>query len=204
MGLPRGGGGPRVPPRGLHTLYGPNVSSPRRAARPPAQHIQYMMNRNQRNRNDTATIMMNLAPSVHVPITPCVIRFDGGTSNNIPRRGGFGIGYGSYLLNGEVVRLDFARPMSANEAEIRTLIAAAEAVKVIRDPGKTRLCAYGDSQITLGWANKAGMKVFYRPKLSWRPEFKAAVADLYLSLRPFAEVVTQWQPRERNVQVFGH
>jgi hypothetical protein len=94
--------------------------------------------------------------------------------------------------------------MSANEAEIRTLIAAAEAVKLIRDPAKTRLCAYGDSQITLGWANKAGMKVFYRPNPSWRPEFKAAVADLYVSLRPFAEVVTQWQPREISVQIFGH
>jgi ribonuclease HI len=101
-------------------------------------------------------MMMNLAPSVDVPITPCVICFDGGTPNNMPRRGGFGIGYGSYRLNGEIVRLNFARPMSANEAEIRTLIAAAEAVKLIRDPAKTRLCVYGDSQITLGWANKAG------------------------------------------------
>jgi ribonuclease HI len=162
------------------------------------------MTRNRRKRNDTATMMMNLAPSVDVPITPCVIRFDGGTSNNIPSRGGFGIGYGSYRLNGEVVRLDFARPMSANEAEIRTLIAAAEAVKLIRDPAKTRLCVYGDSQITLRWADKAGMKVLYRPKRSWSPEFEAAVADLYVSLRPFAEVVTKWRPRERNVQVFGH
>src|SRR4029077_6006036 len=138
------------------------------------------MNRNQRKRNDSATMMMNLAPSVDLPITPCVIAFDGGTSNNIPSRGGFGIGYGSYRLNGEVVRLDFARPMSANEAEIRTLIAGACAVKLIRDPAMTRLCVYGDSQIALGWAKKAGMKVFYRPHLSWRPEFKVAVADLYV------------------------
>ena len=140
---------------------------------------------------------MNLAPSVDVPITPCVIDFDGGTSNNNPRSGGFGIGYGSYRLHGEVVKLDFARRMSANEAEIRTLIAAAEAVKLIADPVKTRLCAYGDSRITLGWANKAGMKVFYRPKPSWSPEFAAAVADLYSTLRPFAEVVTQWQPQRK-------
>jgi ribonuclease HI len=94
--------------------------------------------------------------------------------------------------------------MSANEAEIRTLIAAAEAVKLIRDPARTRLCVYGDSQIALRWANKAGMKVFYRPKLGWSPGFNAAVADLYLSLRPFAEVVTEWQPREISVQILGH
>jgi ribonuclease HI len=84
--------------------------------------------------------VMNLVPSVDVSIIPCVICFDGGTSNNIPSKGGYGLGYGSYRLNGEVVRVDFARPMSANEAEMRTLIAAAEAAKLIRDPARTRLC----------------------------------------------------------------
>lgn len=162
------------------------------------------MSRKQRKQNDTATMMMSLAPSVEVPLTQCVIHFDGGTPNNIPSRGGFGIGYGSYLLNGEVVRLDFARPMSANEAEIRTLVAAADAVKLLRDPARTRLCVYGDSKIALGWANKAGMKVFYSPNPSWTPGFQAAVADLYVSLNTFAEVVTQWQPRGRSVEIFGH
>ena len=138
------------------------------------------------------------------PTTLCVVHFDGGTSNNNPRKGGFGIGYGSYLLNGEVVTVDFARPMSCNEAEIRTLIAAAEAAKLIIDPARTRLCAYGDSRIALRWADKAGKKVVYQAKLGWSPEFTAAVADLYLSLRPFAEVVTEWQPRGISVQIFGH
>jgi ribonuclease HI len=172
---------------------------------PPAEDYRIeAMSRKQRKRNDAATMVLNLVPSVDVSIIPCVICFDGGTSNNIPSRGGYGIGYGSYLLNGEVVRLDFASPMSANEAEIRTLVAAAEAAKLIRDPARTRLCVSGDSQIALKWANKAAMKVFYRPKLGWSPGFKAAVADLYVSLRPFAELVTQWQPRERSVQIFGH
>ena len=114
-------------------------------------------------------------------------------------------GYGSYQLNNSVVRINFARPMSANEAEIRTLIAAAEAVKGIRDPARTRLCVYGDSQVALRWAVKAGMKVFYRPNRSWRPEFQGAVrGDLYEALRPFAEVVAKWQPRATSVQIFGH
>jgi ribonuclease HI len=162
------------------------------------------MKNKRRKRHDNATMAMNLFPSVEGPVRQCAVYFDGGTSNNNPRRGGFGIGYGSYLLNGEVVRVDFTSPMSANEAEIRTLIAAAEAAKLIGDPAKTRLCVYGDSQIALGWANKAGIKVFYRPNPSWRPEFKAAVTDLYVSLRPFAAVVTGWQPRARIVQIFGH
>ena len=162
------------------------------------------MSRKQRKRNDVATMVMNLVPSVDVSIIPSVICFDGGKSNNIPSKGGFGIGYGSYRLNGEVVKLDFARPMSANEAEMRTLIAAAEAVKLIRDPARTRLSVYGDSQIALKWAQKAGQNVFYRPKLGSSPGFNAAVADLYASLRPFAEVVTEWQPREISVQIFGH
>jgi ribonuclease HI len=122
----------------------------------------------------------------------------------VPSRGGYGIGYGSYLLNGKVVRVNFARPMSNNEAEVRTLIAAVEAVKVISDPVRTRLCVYGDSQIALKWATKAGTKVFYRPNPSWSPGFTAALSDLYVSLRPFAVVMTEWQPRERSVEIFGH
>jgi ribonuclease HI len=162
------------------------------------------MKSKRRKRHDKATMVMNLFPCVDVSVIPCVIYFDGGTSNNIPSRGGFGIGYGSYRLNGQVVRIDFARPMSANEAEIRTLIAAAEAAKLIRDPAKTRLCVYGDSRIALKWARKAGKRVFYRPKLGRSQGFTAAVADLYACLKPFAEVVTEWQPRERSVEIFGH
>jgi hypothetical protein len=42
------------------------------------------MSRKQRKRNDTATMMMDLFPSVDVSVIPCVIHFDGGTSNNNP------------------------------------------------------------------------------------------------------------------------
>ena len=90
------------------------------------------MKSKRRKRHDNATMAMNLFPSVERPVRQCAIHFDGGTSNNIPSRGGFGIGYGSFLLNGEIVRVDFGRAMSNNEAEVRTLIAAAEAVKLIR------------------------------------------------------------------------
>jgi ribonuclease HI len=144
------------------------------------------------------------APSLDVSLTGSPIHFDGGTTNNVPSRDGFGIGYGSFLLNGEVVRLDFGRPMSANEAEIRTLIAAAEAVKLVSDPARTSLRVVGDSRIALEWARKAGQRASYRPKPGWSPGFTLAVADLYLSLKPFAEVETEWQPRARSVEIFGH
>jgi hypothetical protein len=162
------------------------------------------MKSKRRKRHDNATMAMALFSSVEGPVRQCVIHFDGGTSNNVPSKGGFGIGYGSYLLNGEVVRIDFARPMSANEAEIRTLIAAAEAAKLIEDPAKTRLCVVGDSQIALNWAIKAGQKVHYRPLLACSPGFADAIADLYGCLRPFAAVETEWQPRARSVEIFGH
>jgi ribonuclease HI len=106
------------------------------------------MKSKRRKRHDKATMVMNLFPSVEGPVRPCVIHFDGGTSNNVPSRGGYGIGYGSYLLDdGEVVSLNFRRPMSNNEGEVRTLIAAVEAAKLTREPEKTRLCLYGDSRL---------------------------------------------------------
>ena len=157
-----------------------------------------------KQKRETMALKLLPTPSLDVSLTLCTIHFDGGTPNNIPSVGGFGIGYGSYRLNGEIVRLDFAKPMSANEAEVRTLIAAAEAAKLISDPARTRLCVVGDSKIALKWARKAGQQVSYRPSMGWSPGFNAAVADLYLSLKPFAAVVTTWQPREISVQIFGH
>jgi ribonuclease HI len=134
----------------------------------------------------------------------CIVYFDGGTSCNVPSQG-YGIGYGSYLLNnGEVVRLDFGRSMSSNEAEIRTLIAAAEAAKVSCDPARTRLHAVGDSEIALKWGRKAGEKASYRRQPAWSPGFADAVADLYVAIQPFAEVSASWQPREKSLAMFGH
>jgi ribonuclease HI len=144
-------------------------------------------------------------PQEALPLTRCIVHFDGGTPNNVRSRGGFGTGYGSYLVEGgRVVKVNFATPMSNNEAEVRTLIAAAEAVKLTVDPSRTRLCVRGDSQIALGWARKAGQQVPYRPKLGWTPGFGAAVADLYQALKPFGAVETEWVPRARIVEIFGH
>ena len=120
----------------MRTLIGKDISEER--------YKRFLVLR--KHKRETMTQELLPAPSLDVSLTLCTIHFDGGTPNNIPSRGGFGIGYGSYLLNGEVVRVNFAKPMSCNEAEIRTLIAAAEAVKLISDPARTSLRVVGDSK----------------------------------------------------------
>jgi len=146
-----------------------------------------------------------LPASFDLSLTPCTIEFDGGTSNNVPSRNGYGNGYGSYRLNDcEVVRVNFARPMSCNVAEIRTLIVAVKAVQRISNPATTILRVVGDSQLALSHAQRAGGKGGYRLNPSWSPEFRAAVDDLHVALKPFAEVIAAWQPRERSVEIFGH
>jgi hypothetical protein len=94
--------------------------------------------------------------------------------------------------------------MSCNVAEIRTLIEAANAVKRISNPATTILRIVGDSQLALSHARKAGGKAGYRLNPSWSPEFRAAVDDLHVALKPFAAVVAEWQPRERSLEIFGH
>ena len=125
------------------------------------------------------------------PLSECTIHFDGGTTNEYPEQGRLWRRLWLLPLNGEVVRVNFARAMSNNEAEVRALIAAAEAVKLISDPARTRLSVVGDSKIALKWAQQAGQQAFYRPKLGWSPGFTLAIADLYLSLKPFAAVGTE-------------
>jgi ribonuclease HI len=140
----------------------------------------------------------------NVSIRVIAIRFDGGTSCNKPRKG-YGNGYGSYQINdGKVVRLKFGVPMSNNVAEISTLISAVNSLTA--DYKVTRLHIYGDSRIALDWAYRAGNRIAYKPPKHGRhaPEFFNALMSLYEALKGFAEVKTEWEPRSKNRQVFGH
>lgn len=85
------------------------------------------------------------------------IEFDGGTSCNIPRLG-YGNGYGSYKIDNEpVYRCFFNRPMSANAAEILTLVHAINTIRSRDFPvGQIRISIYGDSQIALRLASSFG------------------------------------------------
>ena len=138
-------------------------------------------------------------------ITPVVIRFDGGIYGMEKGRN-YGQLYGSFRINnGDVVHAIFNAYGSSNIAELMTLITAVEYLEV--DPKKTRLCIYSDSQITVGWIEKAsnGKPM---PKLKVKNgrslEFIETVAYLYTTLEPFASVGVRWQPREFNVSIFGH
>jgi len=139
------------------------------------------------------------------------IVFDGGTPCNVPSQG-YGIGYGSYKVNNlPVVRCDHRLPMSANCAEIMTLVEAIRSVAsetqhspaIPRD--KIHLDIWGDSQIAVNWAN--GVSPSGKPcKLSKgsSKEFGNAVQTLRDILKGFGYVQAQWHSRTNSVRTFGH
>lgn len=139
------------------------------------------------------------------------IEFDGGTPCNIPRIG-YGDGYGSYQIQncgtGEllpIVRVNFGKPMSANVAEISTLIRAVKEVE--RRFGKgISLEIHGDSQIALNHAaGKRPASKKRRDAVANNPSpFFCAVRELKQVLAGFTHVETKWRGRARSVKVFGH
>lgn len=131
-----------------------------------------------------------------------VIEFDGGTPCNIPRLG-YGEGYGSYQIRSgntraPIVRRQFGRPMSANVAEISTLIAAIRTVMKTYTPENTALDIYGDSKIALGRC--------WRPMKATAPDgdFKTVANELFGLCGQFAAVKTNWRGRISSVRLFGH
>lgn len=139
------------------------------------------------------------------------IEFDGGTPCNIPRLG-YGYGYGSYQIQncatGEllpIVRIQFGKPMSANVAEVSTLIRALQEVE--RLYGKEIVLEiHGDSQIALNHAackRPAGKKG--RARLAnGAGLFQVVARELRELVSGFFYVETKWRGRARSVKVFGH
>jgi ribonuclease HI len=155
-----------------------------------------------------------LNPLPERDLEPVVIRFDGGYSKSTG-------GYGSYRWNnGEVFRITHPPEiLTANQAEIATFIYAVEhmaiehfgdksepAYKVRERKDKCRLCVYGDSQIALKWIFNAGNDVEMKehPKYHWDPAFRKVLLRLYKTVAGFRQVAVKWEPRSRNVQIFGH
>lgn len=115
------------------------------------------------------------------------IEFDGGTPCNIPARG-YGLGYGSYQIrSGEhvnrVARVNFDVPMSANVAEISTLIRAIRSVMKSYNPENTSLEIHGDSKIAL---NRCSTPL--KRKKHYDSNFAAAVTELQSLTCQFASV----------------
>lgn len=128
------------------------------------------------------------------------IVFDGGS------RGNPGPGYGSYRLSTrdgqwEVVRLDFRRQMTNNEAEYHMLIAALEALLARiqgagQEPGAVSVEVRGDSALVL--KQVTGM---------WRARDRRMrlLRDRARSLLDrFRDRRVVLQPRQDTVRVLGH
>lgn len=131
------------------------------------------------------------------------IEFDGGTPCNIPRLG-YGEGYGSYRLNSdEIVRIQHGIPMSNNAAEIATLAVAVQDVR--RKYGTTvSLIIKGDSQIALKWARVCSGQERAKINPAHSPAFIEAIRALEFAMKGISSVTTEWQPRAKSVEAFGH
>jgi ribonuclease HI len=126
------------------------------------------------------------------------IEFDGGTTCNIPLR--YGKGYGSYKIGDESVQRVKFQSMSANSAEILTLVAA---ITEARKQGARSLLLVGDSQIALKWADVAAGKRKATAIRNTSAGFQRAIMLLYHAVSGL-KIETQWQPRESSVATFGH
>ncbi len=135
------------------------------------------------------------------------IHFDGGTPCNNPTRG-YGIGYGSFSINGgRPVRVNHGFPCSNNVAEMLTLYEAIEHVRKTFHP-LPKLRITGDSQVALKWAQVAAGKWGKMGKAENQlnkatQSFRFAVARLRLALKDFS-ISVQWLAREHAVRAFGH
>lgn len=127
-----------------------------------------------------------------------LIEFDGGTSCNIPRLG-YGKGYGSFQVNGgDIYRVEFGMGHSCNSAEILTLCAALQELKIQCPYAENVLCR-GDSKIALKWIQYGG-----KPSKNASDMFIAAINKLRKLVRRFKSVRSQWRGREYSVKLFGH
>jgi hypothetical protein len=138
-------------------------------------------------------------------LTKFIIKFDGGTPCNIPPN--YGIGYGSYQINDfPIVRVDHRVRMSANSAEILTLVCAIRNVLALEpERSKISLEIWGDSTIAINWAN--GVTQTGKPcKVSKgsSEEFRNSTQTLRDILKGFPEVRAFWHSRTNSVSTFGH
>lgn len=126
-----------------------------------------------------------------------VIEFDGGTTNNNPKKG-YGAGYGSYQIDGgEIRRVTFGNGHSCNSAEILTLVHALRDLAQTSITG-TVLCR-GDSKIALKWISHKGA-----PSDKGSENFIQAIASLRAEVKLFPKVDGEWRRRNHSVALFGH
>jgi ribonuclease HI len=126
-----------------------------------------------------------------------LIVFDGGS------RGNPGPGYGSYIIfdaqgSGQIVRLDFGRALTNNEAEYHTLLAALGDLlnRLGSAAAQTSIKILTDStlvvsQVTGKWATK-------------EPRLRELRDQAQTDLKRFRHYHLAYQPREDIVRILGH
>jgi ribonuclease HI len=126
-----------------------------------------------------------------------LIVFDGGSHGNP------GPGYGSYIIfdsvgSGQIVRLDFKRDLTNNEAEYHTLLAALGelAQRVGKAAANTAIKVLGDSALVI--AQVTGKWETREPRLrELRDQVRA-------ELKRFKQYRLAHQPRDDVAQILGH
>lgn len=140
------------------------------------------------------------SPAKSEPSRTVRVEFDGGAKGSGCTPGS-GWGYGSFKIDaGPVNRVDFEQVMTAQAAEVLTLIAALESVP---EPATARVVIHGDSQVALSCAQRIedGRK---KVKLKGSPLFQQSQLRLAELVRSFAAVGTEWRGRAASVALFGH
>jgi ribonuclease HI len=125
------------------------------------------------------------------------IYFDGGASPNP------GKGYGSYSVDGGVsgfnhssIRQQFGEPLTNNQAEYLSLIAALKWLRHHAHPFDTRLLIFTDSKLLQGQLVR-----------NWRckvPHLRELVSEAKQLLSPYRSYMVHWNSRTANVKRFGH
>lgn len=104
-----------------------------------------------------------------------------------------------------IVRIQFGVPMSANVAEIYTLIRAIEDAEKMFGKDIV-LSIHGDSMIALNHAvhKRAASRKKREQIATSQGPFFVAVRALHKAVAGFTHVNAEWRGRERSVRVFGH
>ena len=131
-------------------------------------------------------------------LTPIKVWFDGGSYGN-----GYQFqGYGSYEVDGGVklhhksTRQDFGSPITNNEAEYLSLLAALRWLQAQIVPERVGLEIWGDSQLVVQQVNRC-----WRVRKEHLKPLRDEARDL---LRPYLWWELKWYPRKWNVNRFGH
>lgn len=120
---------------------------------------------------------------------------DGGSRSNIPP---FGLGYGSFRIgeNGKIISINFNRNMSANAAEIWTMVQA------LNHENHSNIILYSDSRIALKWLKDSPNPICeISDKVSF--EMRESIKFLRVAAKG-KEIQAKWRPRAQIFKIFGH